>query len=78
MKTTIPLVFALLGAFGLTTTAPAQTAPKMTTEIPPQITTPDSVETRIDTLKFFDECFAFTDLARRGSIRAGSRASSSW
>jgi hypothetical protein len=32
------------------------TAPKMkmTTEIPPEITTPDSVETSIGTLKFFD------------------------
>ena len=27
---------------------------KMTTDIPPEITTPDSVETRIGTLKFFD------------------------
>jgi hypothetical protein len=27
---------------------------KMTTDIPPQITTPDSVETRLGTLKFFD------------------------
>jgi len=27
---------------------------KMTTEIPAQITTPDSVETRLGTLKFFD------------------------
>jgi hypothetical protein len=27
---------------------------KMATEIPPQITTPDSVETRLGTLKFFD------------------------
>ena len=26
----------------------------MTTDIPPEITTPDSVETRIGTLKFFD------------------------
>jgi hypothetical protein len=34
----------------------AQTAPKMkmTTDIPPDITTPDSVETRIGTLKFTD------------------------
>ncbi len=27
---------------------------KMTTDIPPQITTPDSFETRLGTLKFFD------------------------
>ena len=39
-----------------TATALAQTAPKMkmTTDIPPEITTPDSVETRLGTLKFFD------------------------
>ncbi len=38
------------------TIAQAETAPKMkmTTDIPPEITTPDSVETRIGTLKFFD------------------------
>src|ERR1700738_4143575 len=35
--------------------ASAQTAkPKMATDIPPEITTPDTVETRIGTLKFFD------------------------
>src|ERR1700733_14297166 len=33
---------------------------KMTTDIPPQITTPDSVETRLGTLKFFD---GFPDVA---------------
>jgi hypothetical protein len=27
---------------------------KMTADIPPEITTPDSVETRLGTLKFFD------------------------
>ena len=37
---------------GQSTTKPRKM--KMTTEIPPQITTPDSVETRIGTLKFFD------------------------
>src|SRR5579863_8009507 len=38
-------------------TARAQTTPphmKMTTPIPPSITTPDSVDTSIGTLKFFD------------------------
>ena len=37
-------------------TALAQSAPKMkmTTDIPEAITTPDSVETRLGTLKFFD------------------------
>jgi hypothetical protein len=45
------LVFALAA-----TTAQAQTAPKMKmkTDIPPSITTPDTVETRLGTLKFFD------------------------
>src|SRR5271157_2097526 len=38
------------------TAAHAQTAPKMkmTTDIPPEITTPDTVETRLGTLRFFD------------------------
>ena len=31
---------------------------KMTTDIPPSITTPDTVQTRIGTLKFFDGIFA--------------------
>ena len=47
---------ALVCAFAATT-AQAQTSPpkmKMTTDIPPEITTPDMVETRIGTLKFFD------------------------
>jgi hypothetical protein len=45
------LVCALAAA-----TALAQTSPKMkmTTDIPPEITTPDSVETRLGTLKFVD------------------------
>src|SRR5580658_10039987 len=49
------LVVALISGFLATTTA-AQTAPKMkmTTDIPPEITTPDSVKTRIGTLKFKD------------------------
>jgi hypothetical protein len=37
-----------------TGTALAKTAPKITTHIPPDITTPDSVATRLGTLKFFD------------------------
>jgi len=54
------VAFALLAATGCNdkpaSTTEAQVAPKMkmTTEIPPEITTPDSVETRIGTLKFFD------------------------
>jgi len=35
-------------------TTPVAPKMKMTTEIPPEITTPDSVETSIGTLKFFD------------------------
>ena len=34
--------------------ASAQNRMKMTTDIPPSITTPDKVETRIGTLKFYD------------------------
>jgi hypothetical protein len=51
---------------------------KMTTAIPPEITTPDSVETRIGTLKFFDgmpdaatvekACDNLDFPARRGSV----------
>ncbi len=46
---------ALAGAMALAA-AHAQTPPKMkmTTPIPPSITTPDSVDTRIGNLKFFD------------------------
>ena len=36
------------------TVAEAQTAPKYSAEVPPYITTPDTVQTRIGTLKFFD------------------------
>jgi hypothetical protein len=48
-------IAALSGTLGLTT-AQAQRPPKMkmTTPIPPAITTPDSVDTRLGTLKFFD------------------------
>lgn len=55
-RTRILIAVALLCALAATTTQ-AQTAPKMkmTTDIPPDITTPDSVETtRLGTLKFFD------------------------
>jgi hypothetical protein len=55
MKTPL-LVAALVGTAAMTTVLQAQTEPKMkmTTEIPSQITTPDSVETGLGTLKFFD------------------------
>jgi hypothetical protein len=45
------LVWALGGATALAETPPKM---KMTTDIPAEITTPDSVETRLGTLKFFD------------------------
>jgi len=46
----------LIAAAHAVNTATAQTAPKMkmTTDIPPEITTPETVETRLGTLKFFD------------------------
>src|SRR5277367_5063160 len=68
IRPVLPL-FGCLTALALITTAgcnnkpassasasEAQAVPKMkmTTDIPPEITTPDSVETRIGTLKFFD------------------------
>lgn len=48
---------ALTAALGLAIVGiQAQTAPtmKMTTEVPPQLATPDSVETRLGTLKYVD------------------------
>jgi hypothetical protein len=50
------LALALVGVLAFATTAQAQTAPemKMTTDIPPEITTPDSVETRIGRLEYKD------------------------
>jgi hypothetical protein len=49
-------VAALACALAGCASAGSQAPPtmKMTTEIPPEITTPDSVETRLGTLKFFD------------------------
>src|SRR5471032_694054 len=50
------IVAAVLACALTVTTAQAQTPPimKMTTSIPPEITTPPSVETRLGTLKLFD------------------------
>src|SRR5260370_34668414 len=50
------LLVAALACVLTSTTTHAQTAPKnkMTTDIPPFLTTPDTVETRIGTLKFTD------------------------
>lgn len=47
------LAATLIGALAVMA-AQAQAAPKMTTDIPAEITTPDSVETRLGTLKFLD------------------------
>ncbi len=47
----------MAGALALTLWMPvakAQTEPKFPAKIPPYIMTPDTVETRIGTLKFFD------------------------
>ncbi|MDH5221520.1 MAG: DUF1254 domain-containing protein [Betaproteobacteria bacterium] len=57
MKITPAQVSGTLGALLFLATATFAAAPpqmKMTTDIPKAITTPDSVETRIGTLKFFD------------------------
>jgi hypothetical protein len=56
MKFTKCIAAALFAFVCVGGTSRAQTSPKMkmTTEIPPSIITPDSVETRIGTLKFFD------------------------
>ena len=55
MKMKNTLAAALMGALAATATFAAD-APKlkMTTPIPEEITTPDSVETRLGTLKFTD------------------------
>lgn len=53
MKTTFVRSLTVLAA-SLVLTAQAADKPKMATEIPPDITTPDSVKTRLGTLKFFD------------------------
>jgi hypothetical protein len=53
----------LAGCAGLGSQTPPQM--KMTTEIPPSITTPDSVDTRLGTLKFFD---GFPDDATVGKV----------
>src|SRR5512144_725420 len=55
-KRTSHLLVSILIFAVATTTAQAQTAPKMkmTTEVPPGIAIPDEVETRLGTLKFFD------------------------
>jgi hypothetical protein len=60
------LVTALLCALA-STGAHAQTAPKMkmSTDIPEELTTPDEVETRLGTLRFFD---GFPDKATVGKV----------
>jgi hypothetical protein len=51
MKTT-RILTALLLPFALVPAAHAQSAPKYSADVPSYITTPDSVKTRIGTLKF--------------------------
>ena len=49
------IMFSLAASAALATSAVyAQTPPKMATPIPPDITTPNTVETSLGTLKFFD------------------------
>jgi hypothetical protein len=48
------LLIAVLGSTFVASMATAQTTPKYSAKVPPSITTPDTVETRIGTLKFFD------------------------
>src|SRR5580704_16367801 len=48
------IAFALITATAISTQAQTPPKMKMTTPIPPSITTPDSVDTPIGTLKFFD------------------------
>ena len=45
---------ALIGVLAATQVHAQQAKPKMATDIPPEITTPDRVETRIGTLNYFD------------------------
>ncbi len=54
MRIAKSLLLGLASAMTLTMSIHAAEKMKMTTDIPPQITTPDSVETRLGTLKFFD------------------------
>ena len=55
MKTrNVIIAILLIGVIAATTSAAEAPKMKMTTEIPESITTPDSVETRIGTLEFFD------------------------
>jgi hypothetical protein len=57
MRITPTITVAILVCALAAGTAQPQTTPpkmKMTTDIPPQITTPDKVETRLGTLHFFD------------------------
>jgi hypothetical protein len=53
-RSTIALMTAALALPLIVTIADAQTAPKYSAKVPPYITTPDKVETRIGTLRFFD------------------------
>ncbi len=52
------LLVAMLAAFGVVAATPlwaqGQPAPTYSAKVPPYITTPDTVQTRIGTLKFFD------------------------
>jgi hypothetical protein len=50
----IPIILVLWAATGFTASAQTQPAPKYSAKVPPSILTPNTVETRIGTLRFFD------------------------
>src|SRR5580704_14228360 len=50
----VPTVALLAAAAAMPAWGQAQPAPKYSAKVPPYITTPDTVQTRIGTLKFFD------------------------
>ncbi|MBW2449775.1 MAG: hypothetical protein JRE92_05035, partial [Deltaproteobacteria bacterium] len=70
MKKTIRLIFTLFVFFGVSAIVKPEATyaqppkMKMTTEIPASITTPDRVNTRIGTMKFFDG-FPTEDTAKK-------------
>ena len=53
-RSKLALMTAALALPLIVTIADAQTVPKYSAKVPPYITTPDKVETRIGTLRFFD------------------------
>ena len=68
------MAIALVSVLAAAHPGNAADRPKMATDIPPQITTPDTVNTRIGTLKFFDgypDGMAATNLAQELGAEMG-------